>query len=191
MSRLRDVTVEALNQVRSLIVSVEDTVGASADLYATTGIGMHVRHIADHFRAFQAGVISGTVDYDVRRRESVLERRSDLGLLEIQGLITWLQTAAFDEVPITVVSEISCLQTETEQFQSNTNRELLYLVNHTIHHAAYAALLARQHGVTHAPGIGHAPATASYLRDSDAKVDESRAPETIASRQSCRSRVAT
>lgn len=172
MSRLHDVTIEALNQIRSLIDSIESTSGASENLYASSGIGVHVRHVADHFRALQEGVTSGTVDYNVRRRECALERRSDLGLLEIESLITWLQTAAFNEVPVTVVSEISCLQTETVQFQSNTNRELLYLINHTIHHAAYAALLARQHGVTPDPGIGNAPATASYLRDSDAKLDE-------------------
>jgi len=185
MSRLHDVTIEALNQVRSLIDSVEGTSGASENLYATSGIGVHVRHLADHFRAFQAGVTSGTVDYNVRRRECALERRSDLGLLEIEYLTTWLQTAAFDEVPVIVVSEISCLQTETVQFQSNTNRELLYLINHTIHHAAYAAVLARQHGVNPGLGIGYAPATASYLRDSDAKLDELRSQDRTDSPQSC------
>jgi len=191
MSRLHDVTIEALNQVRSLIDSIEGTSGASENLYATSGIGVHVRHVADHFRAFQAGVTSGTVDYNVRRRECVLERRSDLGLLEIESLITWLQTAAFTEAPVTVVSEISCLQTKTVQFQSNTNRELLYLINHTIHHAAYAALLARQHGVTPDLGIGSAPATASYLRDSDAKLDEPCSRERPDSPHSCRCLAAT
>lgn len=191
MSRLHDVTIEALNQVRSLIDSVESASGASENLYATSGIGAHVRHVADHFRALQEGVTSGTVDYDVRRRECVLERRSDLGMLEIETLITWLQTVASDEVPVTVVSEISCLQTETVQFQSNTNRELLYLINHTIHHAAYAALLARQHGVTPGFDIGYAPATASYLRDGDTKLDEPCSREKTDSPQSCRTLAAT
>ena len=180
MSRLHDVTIEALDQVRLLIDSVEGASGASENLYATSGIGAHVRHVADHFRAFQAGAESGTVDYNVRRRECQLERRSDLGLLEIETLTTWLQTVASNEVPVKVVSEISCLQTQTAQFQSNTNRELLYLINHTIHHAAYAALLARQHGVTPGPGIGFAPATASYLRDSEVKLDEPQARRSLA-----------
>lgn len=191
MSRLHDVTIEALDQVRSLIDSVEGTSGASENLYATSGIGVHVRHVADHFRAFKAGVTSGTVDYNVRRRECVLERRSDFGLLEIESLITWLQTAAFNDAPVTVVSEISCLHTESVQFRSNTNRELLYLINHTIHHVAYAALLARQHGVTPGLGIGFAPATASYLRDSTAELDEPRSRERTDSPQSCRCPAAT
>ena len=186
MSRLHEVAIEALNQVASLINSVESSSGTTENLYATSGVGVHVRHVADHFRAFQAGITSGIVDYNVRRRECELERQSDLGLLEIQNLITWLQTAALGEASVTVVSEISCLQTETERFQSNTNRELLYLANHTIHPAAYAALLARQYGVAPAVGVGHAPATASYLRDSGAKVDELYSSEWTYSPQSCR-----
>ncbi len=168
MSRLHNVTIEALDQIRSLIQSVQGASEPSEDLYATSGIGVHVRHVADHFRALEAGIVSGTVDYNRRRRECTLERQSELGLAEVESLITWLQTATFNDVAVDVVSEISCLQTETAQFKSNTGRELLYLINHTIHHAAYAALLARQIGVNPHPGIGHAPATASYVRSIDA-----------------------
>jgi len=174
MSRLRDATIEALNQIRSLIVAAEYAPGHSENLYAVSGIGPHVRHVDDHFRAFRVGIKSGTVNYNVRRRECALERRSDLGLTAIDSLITWLQALTTTEIPVTVESEISCLQTENAQFQSNTNRELLYLINHTIHHAAYAAMLLRQHGVIPDAVVGYAPATASYLRDSSANSEKPR-----------------
>lgn len=164
MPRLRDATIEALDQIRSLIVAVKQTAGTAENLYATSGIGRHVRHVVDHFLAFQAGMESGIVNYDVRHRNSDMEQHADLGLAEIQKLVLWLQGSAVDETPVEVVSEISCLHDESRQFQSNIRRELLYLINHTIHHAAYAALLARQHGVVPDAGIGLAPATATYLR---------------------------
>lgn len=174
MSRLHDATIAALEQVRTLIVAVAKASGPSGNLYAASGIGPHVRHVADHFRAFQTGTRSGTVNYNIRRRECALERRSDLARLEIESIINWLQAGIETEIPLSVESEISCLQTENVQFQSNTSRELLYLINHTIHHAAYAALLVRQHGVIAAADIGYAPATVSYLRDSDAIPGEPR-----------------
>lgn len=174
MSRLRNATIEALNQIRSLIIAVEGASGSSGDLYDTSGLGRHVRHVVDHFRALQAGVESGTVDYNVRSRDCALERQSDLGMAEIESLVSWLQAEMPTDIRVTVKSEISCLQTENELFQSNTGRELLYLINHTIHHAAYAALLIRQHGVVPAADVGLAPATRTYLRDSEAQAGRPR-----------------
>lgn len=175
MSRLREATIEALDQIRTLIVAAEHASAPSENLYAVAGIGPHVRHVIDHFRAFRVGIKSGTVNYNVRRRECALERRSDLGREAIDSLITWLQTLTATDIPVTVESEISCLQTENAQLQSNTDRELLYLINHTIHHAAYAALLLRRYGVIPDASVGYAPATASYLRDSNAKSEKPRA----------------
>lgn len=164
MPKLRDATIEALDQIRALITAVNDAGGPAENLYATSGIGRHVRHVVDHFRALQAGIESGIVNYDVRHRDSDMEQHADLGLDEIQDLISWLRNSTTDETPVEVVSEISCLHDESKQFQSNIRRELLYLINHTIHHAAYAALIARQHGVEPDAGIGLAPATATFLR---------------------------
>lgn len=179
MTRLRDATIEALDQIRSLIVAVEDASGHSENLYAGSGIGLHVRHVADHFRAFQVGIKFGTVNYNVRRRDSALELQSDLSLMEIDSIIAWLQTFTVAEIPVTVESEISCSRTETVKFKSNAIRELLYLINHTIHHAAYAALLVRQHGVSADPAVGYAPATVSYMRNINAKSEESRSQHTV------------
>ena len=165
MPRLRDATIEALDQVRSLINSVKVEQDVAGNLYAVSGIGRHVRHVVDHFRALQAGIESGTVDYNIRHRESEMESQAELGLFEIDRLILWLQSSApTDDSPVAVISEISCLHDESRRFDSNVRRELLYLINHSIHHAAYAALLARENGVKPDAGIGLAPATASYLR---------------------------
>lgn len=187
MSRLRNATIEALDQIRSLIVAVDDASESSENLYATSGIGPHVRHVVDHFRALEEGIKSGTVNYNMRRRESALERQSGLALLEIESLLNWLRELAVTETSILVESEISCLHTENAQFQSNTNRELLYLINHTIHHAAYAALIVRQHGVVVDAGVGYAPATASHLRDSEANLNEPRSRHVADPLQPCRS----
>lgn len=168
MSALRSAAVEALDQMISLIGTTRQASGPTENLYSDSGIGCHVRHIADHFRAFESGLVTGVIDYDSRRRECELERSATLGLAELQNLREMLQYVEVSFQPVTVESEISCLQQDSRKCESTFDRELVYLIYHTIHHVAYAALLIRQIGLSPDASIGNAPATATYLRRSDA-----------------------
>lgn len=168
MSALRSAAVEALDQMNSLILTAKQASGPSDKLYVDSGIGGHVRHVADHFRAFESGLISGFIDYNSRRRESELERNADLGLAELQDLQERLQYVDVSFQSVTVESEVSCLQQDSRRCESTYDRELVYLIYHTIHHVAYAALLLKQIGLTPNAMVGNAPATATYLRQNDA-----------------------
>jgi len=165
MTTLRTATIEALDQIRSLIAMVRHASSGTRNCYAETGLGRHVRHVADHFRALEAGIESGVVDYNYRRRESALEYNAEAGLTEILELAAWLMRVDTDAgSAITVESEVSCHQTEIRRCKSTFERELLHLITHTIHHAAYAAMLLRQGGLNPDATVGFAPATSSYLR---------------------------
>jgi hypothetical protein len=83
MSALRSAAVEALDQMSSLIVMAQKAPGPTANVYADSGLGRHVRHVADHFRAFESGIVTGTIDYNERRRESELEHCVKQGFAEI------------------------------------------------------------------------------------------------------------
>ena len=50
------------------------------------------------------------------------------------------------------------------EIPSNYARELLYLINHAIHHVAIIKLILEHNGVSVPSYIGLAPGTASYLR---------------------------
>ena len=65
---------------------------------------------------------------------------------------------------IQVYSEIDCLQTQNMTFKSSVAREFLYLINHTIHHAAHISLIASQHNVEIPLNTGMAPCTMTFLR---------------------------
>ncbi len=166
MSTLRNSAVEALDQMHSLIVTAMDASGPDNNLYDESGIGCHVRHVADHFRAFENGIDSGVIDYNCRRRDSELERNANLGLEELLELREMLPLTIFSDQRVIVESEISCLHQESRRCDSTFNRELTYLIYHTIHHVAYASLLLKQIGLSPDPDAGLAPATVSYLRQS-------------------------
>jgi len=69
-------------------------------------------------------------------------------------------------VALRVRSEICCDQEISLEFESNLARELLYLINHTIHHAAYMKLIAEKNGVDIEDTVGLAPSTSTFLRNS-------------------------
>jgi hypothetical protein len=172
MTTLLKATIEALDQIRSLIATVRNASSTTGNCYAEFGLGRHVRHVADHFRALEAGLESGVVDYNHRRREGALEYNAEAGLTEILEITAWLMRVDMSAgSAITIESEISCHRTEIRRCKSTFERELLHLISHTIHHAAYAAMLLRQGSLKPDLSIGFAPATSSYLRGANEDAD--------------------
>lgn len=139
-------------------------------LYCELNIGKHVRHINDHFLALKHGINTGVIDYNRRNRGTTIETNIDTALTDIQQLITWLENyenSTNDEEihkPIKIFSEIDCLNTINQQFNSTIARELLYLINHTIHHAAHIGLIAKNQGIEIPLNTGMAPCTMTFLR---------------------------
>lgn len=166
---LRNATLEVVQQVIDLI-GVSKTIYSKSHAASMSPIGTHMRHIIDHFWAFQEGVKTGCIDYNSRHRDTVLEQDSDLALKASHRFIEWLTEIDLDNKPLTVISEISVSQSESTLMKSNVNRELAYLINHTLHHIAYAKLLAKIQGISVPDHLGVAPATASYLRDQKASM---------------------
>jgi len=165
MSRLRESLIDVLNQFRSLILAVEQASSRDRPLYSEIGIGRHVRHVIDHLRQFELGLEGSVIDYNCRNRACALEFRPEIGLEEIARLLLLVQSVPVTNELVTVISEVSSASRVNVSVTSSIQRELLFLQQHTLHHLAYAALLARHHGVNHDPGVGIAPATATWLRE--------------------------
>lgn len=163
MKALCDANIEVLEQLKDLIHHCEP-------IYATDtpetpgGIGRHVRHVLDHYRAFRMGMKDRCIDYNLRTRHSLEETEPQAALQQVQLMIDWLTRGDIPAMPINVISEISLQISVNETMPSHSERELLYLINHSIHHMAYAALMARQQSLDIPPHIGLAPGTVSYQR---------------------------
>lgn len=158
---------EALEQVAMIIrATTSDNHLTDENLYTTLRLGSHTRHIVDHFVALLQGIDNGVIDYNRRNRDSVIESQVNQGLLAIEQLVSQIEQVA--DGPIEVISEIDCYQTVSQRFSSTVHRELLYLINHTIHHTAYMKLLVKPYHLTLPEGIGIAPGTASFLRTAHA-----------------------
>jgi hypothetical protein len=96
-------------------------------------IGQHVRHIIELFQCLENGYQSGIVNYEKRKRDTLIETDKELAgslLLEIhRGLSKVNKTltleACYDEH-----------QNEPIAIETNYYREIAYNLEHTIHHMA-------------------------------------------------------
>ncbi|RKF14312.1 hypothetical protein DBZ36_16755 [Alginatibacterium sediminis] len=168
MKQLRNSTIEALDQLEQLITLAakyqDGEFYNQAPEHVMSGIGKHVRHILDHFLAFQQGIISGCVDYNLRHRDSRIEDDHKLAKQLVLELRNWLMDTELEDANIEIESEVSVQSEVNQRFRSSVSRELCYLINHSVHHIAYATLLAQSLGMIVNPKLGVAPSTASYLR---------------------------
>jgi len=163
--------LEVLEQARGLVRSLTQEQYVAVPAMVRHGIGRHIRHILDLYLALLSGVHTGIVDYDIRHRDNLVETDRQTGLVAIGDILSQLRTCEITiDSHLFVKSEASVEKTETVTVLSTPERELLYLANHTVHHLAYVALMARMLGVFADDAIGLAPATASYLRETSTGV---------------------
>ena len=169
MQVIVDANVEALQQVIELIKIASDTNYHKTPPTGGSTIGRHVRHILDHFDALKTGLAKGKIDYDQRHRDSVIETDTRLAAAHTKSIIDWLSKYAKTDQAVNMKTEISAVLQEPQTVPSSLKRELIYLMNHTIHHSAYVALLLKSFGEDVDETIGLAPATQIYLNSQHLK----------------------
>lgn len=126
-------------------------------------VGSHLRHTLEHFECFLAGLDTGTIDYDARRRDEDLERSIDrfrTTLSAIRARLASLDAASLAR-PVRVL-QIAALDAKPGAFESNVARELAFLSSHTIHHLALVVHLCREHDVELSEDISLAFSTAAH-----------------------------
>lgn len=166
---LHESVINSLSQVKEILTTLEKLPNdVAVKFYIDDNGGKHIRHILDHFLAFLSISDDGILDYNLRNRESIVEQSWDEAQKQLDGIIEKFISNSIEDKELKVISEIDVSDTKNSSFNSNTARELLYLINHTMHHAAYIKLLAKQSGVIFSPHIGIAPSTASFLRKKSA-----------------------
>jgi hypothetical protein len=94
-------------------------------------IGDHTRHIVEILQCAVIGHAAGVIDYHHRERNLQLAVDPSLALTSLQNL---LQNCKLDNKAVNVIHGDASNQ--DDQVLSTYHRELLYNVEHTIHHMA-------------------------------------------------------
>ncbi len=158
--------VAVLEQLDELLAGLaDDQYVATPGGLVTSGIGGHVRHNLDHVEALLRAAETGELDYDLRERGTGIERdrgaaRSAIRQLSCQLLdFDWADAPASLAMRAIVAPDAPAVTMET-----SIDREIAFVLSHTIHHNALIALLAKLQGAPLPPEFGYAPSTLAHRR---------------------------
>ncbi len=93
-------------------------------------IGEHMRHIIELFQTLENQYSSGVINYDSRKRDYAIQTNTSVAIEAVKSIITNL------EKPNKSLKLHQVVDGETLEIESNYNRELLYNLEHCIHHQA-------------------------------------------------------
>lgn len=150
---------EALNEIVAVLDQLPGHENYSAPCRALSdaSIGQHTRHVIELYQCLLAGYEPGIVNYDNRQRNKLYENNKDEAIAAIREIQDKLECG---DKPLLVVCQSAG---DDVVINSNYYREVLYNLEHCIHHQALirVALLATD-GVLVSDEFGVAPSTIQY-----------------------------
>lgn len=122
---------KTLNELSELLsqLSDEDFSMPCKEL-SNSSIGQHTRHIIELFQCLECQYEIGLVNYDNRMRNQIIETSVQTAKSAIVSVLNSI------EKPNKVLFLQQKMDGEVLQLESNYNRELLYNLEHCIHHQA-------------------------------------------------------
>jgi uncharacterized damage-inducible protein DinB len=127
-------------------------------------VGKQVRHIIEFYREYFRHLSSPSalpLCYDDRQRDPILETSPSSALAEIEIIKEKLAAASQEVLDITL-SAIVHPEYPAQLIRSTSQRELMYLFDHTVHHMALIKMLAELWGVHLCKDFGLAPSTMAH-----------------------------
>jgi len=134
--------INKLNQsISYLLIQLENSVSELSDeqfctpipLLGHSTIGQHIRHILEFYIELGNGYRNGIIDYDGRKRDHNLQTLRESAILKIQQIS---QLIKLENKELKVVVELDPEDECKQQLPTNYFRELMYNLEHTVHHMA-------------------------------------------------------
>lgn len=120
-------------------------------------IGEHTRHIIELFQCLENQYESGVINYDSRKRDYAIQTCTETAKAAIETIKSNL------EKPNKNLLLNQVIDGETLEIESNYNRELLYNLEHCIHHQALIKVAVLQNDtITIDENFGVARSTIEY-----------------------------
>ncbi len=159
------ISAAAIASLKELVRVIQDlpeeAYSASSPLLNKGTIGQHVRHIIEFYQCLENGLSSGVVNYDLRKRDLILEVDRQSAILAIESSCVFFESA-FTSVPLQLEQKINDVMV---QLPTTLERELLYNIEHAIHHLAIFRIVIEQElnlGNVLNEGFGVAQSTLEY-----------------------------
>ena len=168
LTKIIDDNITVLQQIINVINPLSNTdYQRSPKPLFTSSIGVHIRHLLEHYQQLFRGLESGQIDYDQRPRQIEIEQDSNCAIAVSNQLIDELKQLSLrhqnNEIFAVGIYHASSTNDEEHLFLlSNIERELLFLLSHCSHHLAIIAAMLRYLQIEVDDLLGIAPSTIIY-----------------------------
>jgi hypothetical protein len=135
------------------------------ELLGNATVGKHTRHIIEAFQAVVDGVESCKVSFDKRKRETVLELDKSAAADRMQLLFDSLCECDLRKA-VELQNDFDYSPTESwNHIPSTLERELIYAMEHAIHHLAIIKIgIRHEFGIELPEDFGVAPSTIRFTQ---------------------------
>lgn len=147
-----------LKQGVSLLETLTDEIYLIKMHENSSSTGEHFRHIIEHYHLFIEGINNGYIDYDKRKRDLVLQSNLLSAIDSLKSLVLLFEEKEFPLGPLTI-SQNYDPKYPKPIVGSSVERELMFLVSHTVHHFAIIGFLLKSFGIEVPQSFGYSPAT--------------------------------
>ncbi len=125
-------------------------------------IGQHVRHVIELFTCLEEGMSTGIICYDNRKRNKDLEVSTRSATDQIDLII---RTIRIDDTALVLIADFGTEKEDYNKIQSTYFRELVYNLEHAIHHMALIRIaISAVSDIQLHQSFGVAPSTIRYLQ---------------------------
>ena len=158
---MKEVSKKILLQLENVLVGLtNEEYTTPVEIFSGTSIAQHTRHILEFYLCLISNSESSVINYDLRKRDKNIEQDLPFCLSKISDIIKELDLLSADK-PM-------CLEAvqggKTVKVDTTFNRELLYAIEHTVHHMAIIkiGMLLNYPNVTVPENFGVAESTIQY-----------------------------
>jgi hypothetical protein len=144
---IQEITYYHLNQLKTMVDTLTDEeYRLPLPILDGSSIGMHVRHILEFYLCLFNSIEKGELCYDKRPRDTEMEVSRNKCLQTI-NLIIQRMHRNINDLPISLKSDLSLDLMKKEILLDTTYyRELLYNLEHLVHHSAIIKIGAKSLG---------------------------------------------
>lgn len=139
-----------LGDLKNLLENITDTSFSQKNnsLFGAS-IGEHFRHIIEFYLCVLDNNIQEIINYDLRKRDHVLETKAKEGIYVINRVLDELeQLEPHQDIPVTIETSLDKNQAN-KGVSSSFFRELMYCLDHCIHHQSLIKIGLMEQGLTH------------------------------------------
>jgi hypothetical protein len=135
----------------------------TSKILSNATIGQHVRHIIEMFICLEDGYTGGIVNYENRKRDTVIETQKDVANALLKKIYERLNK---ENKPLVLQAAYNEDTDELVDFDTNYYREIAYNLEHTIHHMALIKVGIREvSGIEIPDGFGVASSTIKFRKE--------------------------